>query len=174
MLPVGHMVAACGSAWLAKRELAKRDGPGTFVGLFERIDYRLVAFGALLPDLVDKPIVWFVLRDSELGGHHVGHSVLFSITLLAVGLAVAAQGDNRVLLITFGAITHLLFDVVTHVPWSILYPFMEVDVPRNEIILGATNIAGEVAAVIALFIVLKRPGVAKRVSAYVREGSIES
>ena len=132
MLPLGHMAAACGTAWLAKRELGRRHGPVVLVGLFERIDYRAVAFGALLPDLVDKPLVWFILRDYDLGAHHVGHSLLFSLALLALGLAVAVRGDQRVLLISFGAVTHLFFDAITHVPWILRDPFMERDGPRNQ------------------------------------------
>ncbi len=138
-----------------------------------RVDYRAVAFGALLPDLVDKPLVWFVLRDSDLGGHHVGHSLLFSLLLLAVGLSVAARGDNRVLLVAFGAFSHIAFDSVTHVPWSILYPFVEVDVPNTGFLLRATNIAGEVFALFALIFFLTRPNPGERLSLFVREGRIE-
>ena len=166
------MAAACGTAWLARNagsSNALRAGP--FMG---RIDYRVVAVGALLPDLVDKPLVWFVLRDSDLGGHHVGHSVLFSLVLLVLGLAVAGRGDNRVLLVAFGAITHIFYDSLTHVPWSILYPFVEVDVPHSDIVLDATNIAGEVVAVLALVFLLARPRARERVDLFIREGRIEA
>ncbi len=166
------MAAACGTAWLA-RNAGRSDTqePGPFMG---RIDYRAVAFGALLPDIVDKPIVWFILRESVLGGHHVGHSLLFSLVLLVSGIAVAAKGDNRLLLIAFGAITHITFDSMTHVPWSILYPFVELNVPDTGFFLRATNIAGEVFALTASYIYFKRPKGRKRASLFVREGRIET
>ena len=172
MYPLGHMAAACGTAWLVRG--AGRSGAPNSALLMGRIDYRLVAFGSLLPDLVDKPLVWFVLRDSDLGGHHVGHSLLFSLMLLAVGLAVAVRGDNRMLLIAFGAITHTVFDSVTHVPWSLLYPFVELDVPHDDILLRTTNIAGEVVALLVLVLLLRKPRARERAGLFFREGSIES
>lgn len=171
MLPLGHIAAACGTAWLV-RNAGRSDGPGSGL-LMGRIDYRAVAFGALLPDLVDKPLIWFILRDSGLGGHHVGHSLLFSLLLLAVGLAVAARGDNRALLIAFGAITHITYDSVTHVPWSILYPFVELEVPHNDILLLGTNIAADMVALLALVFLLKKPRMRERASMFIREGRIE-
>ena len=166
------MAAACGTAWLA-RNAGRSDTQeaGLFMG---RIDYRAVAFGALLPDIVDKPLVWFVLRDSELGGHHVGHSLIFSLVVLVLGLAIAAKGDNRLLLIAFGAITHITFDSVTHVPWSILYPFVELNVPDTGFCLRATNIAGEVFALTASYIYFKWPKGRGRAALFVREGRIET
>ena len=173
MYPLGHMAAACGTAWLANRELGAERG--ALARVFRHIDYRAVAFGALLPDLVDKPLVWFVLRNpEEFGGHHIGHSVVLTAALLLVGSLLARQGSMTVLLVAFGTFTHLLYDSVTHVPWSLLYPFVELDVPRNGMILRATNIAGEVAALAALVYLLWRPDREKRLVRFVREGAIEA
>ena len=166
------MAAACGTAWLV-RNAGRRDASGSGL-LMGRIDYRAVAFGSVLPDLVDKPLVWFVLRDSDLGGHHFGHSVLFSLLLLTVGLAVAARGKNQALLVAFGAITHIAYDSVTHVPWSILYPFVKLDVPHSDFVLDAANIAGEVVAVLALIFLFLKPRARERASLFVREGRIEA
>lgn len=170
MYPLGHMAAACGTAWLVRG--AGRSGAPDSALLMGRIDYRLVAVGSLLPDLVDKPLVWFILRDSDLGGHHVGHSLLFSLILLAVGLAVAVRGDNRMLLIAFGAITHTVFDSVTHVPWSLLYPLVELDVPHSGILLRTTNIGGEAVALLVLVHLFRKPRARERAAVFFREGSI--
>jgi membrane-bound metal-dependent hydrolase YbcI (DUF457 family) len=167
------MAAACGSVWFANRELARNGRAGRAVELLHEVDYRAVAVGSLLPDLIDKPLNWFVLRGSDLGGHHIGHSIVFSLALLVVGLVASTRGDNRLFLLACGAITHVLFDSMTHVPWSLLYPVVKLEVPRSDFVLTATNIAGEAAAVIALFFALRRPGVWDRISAFVREGSIE-
>ncbi len=171
MFPLGHVAAACGTAWLV-RNAGRNDTPGSGL-LMGRIDYRAVAFGALLPDLVDKPLIWFILRDSDFGGRHVGHSLLFMALLLALGLAVRARGDNRVLLIAFGALTHIVYDSVTNIPWSILYPFVELDVQHSEILLRATSIAAEVVAVFVVVFVLLRPRARERVSLFLREGRID-
>ena len=172
MYPLGHMAGACGTAWIVRK--ARRGDALTSRLLMGRIDYRAVAFGSLLPDLVDKPLVWFILRDSDLGGHHAGHSLLFALLLLVAGLVGAARGDKRALLIALGAITHIGYDSVTHVPWSLLYPFVELDVPHNEILLRVTNIAGEVVALFGLVFLLARPRARERVSLFVREGRIEA
>jgi len=166
------MAAACGTAWLV-REVAgsSEQGGGPFMG---RVDYRAVAFGALLPDLIDKPLVWFVLRDADLAAHHVGHSLLFSLVLLAVGVAVAARGDNRLLLIAFGALTHIFYDSLTHVPWSIFYPFVELDVPHSGFLPREVDLAGEVLALIALVIFFIRPRPRERAALFIHEGRIET
>ena len=165
------MAAACGTAWLA-RDVGRNDTPRSGL-LMGRIDYRAAAFGSLLPDLIDKPLVWFILRDSDLGGHHVGHSLLFSLLLLAIGFAAAVRGDNRMLLVAFGSITHIVYDSVTHVPWSILYPFVELDVPNTGFLLRATNVAGEVVGVLVLVFFFTRPRARERALLFVREGRIK-
>ena len=171
MYPLGHMAGACGTAWIVRK--ARRGDALTSRLLMGRIDYRAVAFGSLLPDLVDKPLVWFILRGSARGGHHAGHSLLFALLLLVAGLVGAARGDNRALLIAFGAITHIGYDSVTHVPWSLLYPFVELDVPHNEILLRVTNIAGEVVVLFALVFLLGRPWARERMSQFIREGRLD-
>ncbi|MCH7578780.1 MAG: metal-dependent hydrolase [Chloroflexi bacterium] len=171
MYPLGHMAAACGTAWLVRK--AWRGHALRSRLLMGRIDYRAVAFGSLLPDLVDKPLIWFILRDSDFGGHHAGHSLLFSLALLALGLAAAARGDNRALLIAFGAVTHVAYDSLTHVPWSLLYPFVELDVPHNGILLRAANIAGEAVVLFALVFLLGRPWARERMSQFIREGRLD-
>ena len=172
MYPLGHVAAACGTAWLAKRKLG-RGATGGAGRWLDRVDYRAVAFGALLPDLIDKPLIWIVLRDSEFGGHHVGHSLLFTCALALVGIVLRKRGSEVLLLVSFGAFTHVLFDSVTHVPWSLLYPFMELDVPRKDIVLAVTNIAGEVIASAALAFFLLRPRRRTRIAHFFRDGSIE-
>lgn len=162
------MAAACGTARLVKRQLGKRGGTAPL----SEIDYRAVAFGALLPDLIDKPMVWFILRDGKYGGHYVGHSLLFVLPMLVIGRAAAALGESRLQLVAFGAFTHLLYDSMTHVPWSIFYPLTKVNVPNNDILVTTTNLAGELAAIIALVGVLRQPDAWKRISAFVREGVI--
>lgn len=173
MYPFGHMAAGCGTAWLARRA-ALNQQPGNFLTRsFQRIDYRAVAFGSLLPDLIDKPLVWFVIRNEEYGGHHVGHSLLFSLGLSVAGLALAKRGSTALLMVAFGTLTHVLYDSVTHVPWSLCYPFVELDVPRNGLLLRTTNLAGELLGLAALAFYLGRPARNTRVARFVLDGDIE-
>lgn len=89
--------------------------------LFSHVRYRdppgerealLVAFGALLPDLIDKPLAW------EFGvfetGYALGHSILFAGPLaVAAGLFGRAVGDGRAgLAFGVGLLLHLAGDVL--------------------------------------------------------------
>lgn len=172
MFPLGHIAAACGTAWLARGEVRRRAPTSLLAVVLNRIDYRAVAFGALLPDLIDKPLVWFVLRDEKYGGHHIAHSLIASSALMAVGLTVS-EGPTSVFLTGFGAFTHVVYDSMSHVPWSLFYPLMKLDVPRNDMFLALTNVAGEATGLVALVYWLSRRDREHRVARFVLDGAIE-
>ena len=77
-----------------------------FVFRDDRFDFRVLALGAVVPDLVD---VWS-------GGAWVFHSVLGSVAVLAVVMATARRGSlarRRWLALPIGMFFHLVFDGVT-------------------------------------------------------------
>lgn len=194
MYPLGHIVSACGAVWAGSRLLDRTrlgeaafpqvaQGPAQATGqlpasgrrpgsLADAIDYRLVAFGGLIPDLIDKPLLWVILRDFESGGHHLGHGLLLALALLVAGLLLLARGDIRLLLVGAGDLLHVLFDSVSHVPHSLLWPFFEIDVPRNEIFLRVSNIGGEIAAVVIIYLVWKTLQREGRQERFLREGRL--
>jgi hypothetical protein len=67
------------------------------------MDYRLVLFGAIVPDLIDAPF----------GGTAVGHSVTASVAVLLV-VVLATVGHRarrrRLLALPIGMFLHLVFD----------------------------------------------------------------
>lgn len=71
-----------------------------------------VLFGALLPDLVDKPLSWVFGLVPQ--GYAVAHSVLLAVPLGIAALVLADQYDRRLLGIAFvvGYWSHLLGDVL--------------------------------------------------------------
>ncbi len=74
-----------------------------FVFRDERFDYRVLALGALLPDLVDV----------FSGGAWVMHSITASVVLLVAVMAVARRGSlrrRRWLALPIGTMMHLVFD----------------------------------------------------------------
>ena len=74
-----------------------------FVFRDDRFDFRVLALGAVVPDLVD---VWS-------GGAWVFHSVLGSVAVLAVVMATARRGSltrRRWLALPIGMFFHLVFD----------------------------------------------------------------
>jgi len=114
-----------------------------------RFDYRVLAVGALLPDLVDAPF----------GGARVMHSVVGHVALLAVVMlsTIGRRQRRRMLLaLPIGSFLHLVFDgafASTSVFW---WPFTGTsfdDARLPSIERGATSIIFEVIglAVLAWF-----------------------
>jgi membrane-bound metal-dependent hydrolase YbcI (DUF457 family) len=86
----------------------------------------LLGFAALLPDLIDKPLGWYL--GVLPGGRALGHSLLFVIPLsLAVyGLARRHNAEEYGIAFTVGAISHTLLDAVPVLwdpgaPWEALF-----------------------------------------------------
>lgn len=74
-----------------------------FVFRDDRFDYRVLALGALLPDVVD----------AVTGGVWIMHSVLASVLLLTIVMVVARRGSvrrRRWLALPIGTFFHLVFD----------------------------------------------------------------
>lgn len=74
-----------------------------FVFRDDKFDYRVLALGALLPDIIDIPT----------GGAWVMHSVVASVAVLAAVMAVARRGSvrrRRWLALPIGMMMHLVFD----------------------------------------------------------------
>jgi LexA-binding, inner membrane-associated putative hydrolase len=129
LYPVGHIVAATGAAWGAER-VARRFVPGLRTSAANEqaapsdaslFDYRLVALGAWLPDIVDKPLGWWILDDPQFE-HSFAHSLLFVWVLTLPALFLARRGDRRLLSLAFGAGMHILCDPVTRAPEVFFWP----------------------------------------------------
>ena len=74
-----------------------------FVFRDDKFDYRVLALGALVPDIVDIPT----------GGAWVMHSVVSSVAVLGIVMAVARRGSvrrRRWLALPIGMMMHLVFD----------------------------------------------------------------
>jgi hypothetical protein len=103
MFLLGHLGIGLGLAWLLSWKSPTR------------IDYRLVLFGAILPDLIDKPLGYLTGLESRLWAH----TFLFLFAILALSF-VPKLGTLR--LVGFGVATHLLLDEIWNQPAVVLYP----------------------------------------------------
>jgi hypothetical protein len=116
MLPLAHTGITLGSAWLTARLLTRRADPPL-------VDYRLVLLGALLPDLVDKPLGIFLFQDTFSSGRIFAYTLLFAVLLLAVGsFLYARRGRAGLVWLSFGAFIHLGLDEMWHSPRTLLWP----------------------------------------------------
>jgi len=95
MMPPGHVVATWGVAAVAQQHNAK----------LARLDYRLLALCALLPDMIDKPLAILVFTDAPTS-QLIAHSLLFNLGLLIIALLLWRAAVPYVL--AFNA--HLLAD----------------------------------------------------------------
>src|SRR2546428_6307772 len=103
MFLLGHLGIGLGLAGLSPWK-----SPG-------RIDYRLVLFGAVLPDLIDKPLAYVTGLDSRIWAH----TFLFLFAILALSFVPALRAFR---LVGFGVATHLLLDMIWIQPAVVLYP----------------------------------------------------
>ncbi len=75
MMPPGHVAATWGVASLLQQNNSR----------LARLDYRLLAICALLPDLIDKPLAVLIFTESQ-SSQSIAHSLLFHAALLVIAL----------------------------------------------------------------------------------------
>jgi hypothetical protein len=80
-----------------------------------RWDIRLLVIGALLPDIIDKPLGHIIL--SENNGRIFAHTLLFSVSLLLIALAY-----RKLLPLSLGVSVHQLLDGIFLDPEGALWP----------------------------------------------------
>jgi hypothetical protein len=125
------------------------------------VDYRLVAVGSLLPDLVDR-VQRRVLRMQGASPHQhfIGHTLLFNLPLLAAGnYLLRREGDSRLLSVSAAAMTHLLVDPVIRSPGTLLWPLFGFRFPEARGLPPGPTAVSQVAAaavVLATLVTLLR------------------
>ena len=98
------------------------------------IDPRYLAVGALLPDLIDKPLGYVVFASTMSNGRMISHTILFSFTLFLIGLYLySKKSEIRVLTLASGSFFHLLEDQMWGYPHTLLWPLLGWSFPKNSI-----------------------------------------
>lgn len=78
------------------------------------MDLRVLAFGAVLPDLIDKPIGSILFTDYFDTGRIYAHTLLFAVVLLFGVMALTRRGSatrKRWMALPIGVFFHLLLDM---------------------------------------------------------------
>ena len=130
MHPLGHMTVAVGTVWIGSRLLGRSSDAAR--QMVNRIDYRLVLLGSLLPDLIDKPLAWFLLHDYLNGnGHTYGHTLLAALVVVLPGLLLAVRWrDPRFLAMGMAMLSHLAVDPTNHSLENLLWPLLGTEFPQ--------------------------------------------
>lgn len=91
--------------------------------LMPRMDIRLLLFGSLLPDIIDKPLGNIILRDTLDNSRIYSHTLLFAviISLLAFYLW-KGKGQLWLLPVAVGVIMHLVLDQMWLKHCTLLWP----------------------------------------------------
>ena len=102
------------------------------------IDYRLVVVGALLPDIIDKPLAfWLAPSLVNQSIQSIGHSLAFGLLLLAVSLTMLRLWDHRgLLVIAVGSAGHLLLDQMWQFNEVFLWPVQGLAFPHGTTTLS--------------------------------------
>ena len=106
----------------------------------------ILVFGSLFPDIVDKPLAWYlgVLPT----GRSLGHSLLFLLPLCLV-VAIIARNRNRIawaIAFAIGVITHVFLDALP-ILWDstasadfLLYPLIAVEPYEDDTAPGVIEL----------------------------------
>jgi inner membrane protein len=84
------------------------------------LDIRLLMIGALVPDIIDKPLSFFGFGS----GRSITHTlIIFLIVLLIALFLYASKKKTGLLAISFGIFTHLILDSMWATPQTLFWPF---------------------------------------------------
>jgi hypothetical protein len=88
------------------------------------IDYRLVMFGALLPDLIDKSLqLWFFPNALDFPGRSIAHTLAFNLILVAISLLmIPARRKLGSFIFSMASVGHLIFDRMWESPATLFWP----------------------------------------------------
>lgn len=114
---------------------------GIFVGLGilnphlkSIIDLKYLAIGAILPDLIDKPVGKVIFESTFANGRIIGHTLLFSCLLALAGIYLYIKGkDTRGFAIASGSFLHIFEDQAWERPQTFFWPLLGWDFPKDSI-----------------------------------------
>jgi len=121
MLLLGHLgftLGAAQAAETAQHNASRRRGfPGS-----NFVDYRLIAVGAMLPELIDKPLMLLPLPEVLDVSRTFGHSLLLPLLLLVLWRAGSVRMRRATLTLGLASLLHLVLDAVLSTSQTLLWP----------------------------------------------------
>jgi inner membrane protein len=113
---------------------SRKDKLPWFVALGRYLDVRLLMVGAMLPDIIDKPVGDYLFRKTFENGRIFSHTLLFLILLTASGLILyRAKHQVWALTLAAGDFMHLVLDQMWGVPQTLFWPLMGWQFPFEAI-----------------------------------------
>jgi inner membrane protein len=124
MLLFAHTGIVLGAATVISGAISSRkEKLPWFVALGRYLDVRLLMVGAMLPDIIDKPVGDFLFRKTFENGRIFSHTLLFLVLLTASGL-ILYRAKRKVWMLTLAAgdFMHLALDQMWGVPQTLFWP----------------------------------------------------
>jgi hypothetical protein len=163
-----HITIACAAVWAGSRLIGSapdrrhtRQAEHSAISskdndpFAEPIDYRLVALGSLLPDMVDRATRAASRRTWRRDQHLLGHTLLLNAPVVVAGISLALRRrDARLLAMGTAAITHLLVDPVIRSPRTLFWPLLGLDFPESRGLSGPLTVLTQVVAGVAVLATL--------------------
>jgi inner membrane protein len=93
---------------------------------FLRVDYRFILLGALLPDIVDKPLGIAIFAESIANGRTFFHTMVFLVMAILLGIFIY-RWKNALwgFFIAFGVLMHFTMDAMWTDPVTLYWPFYQ-------------------------------------------------
>jgi len=83
------------------------------------------AVGALLPDLIDKPLGHFLLDGGIGSGRIYAHGIFFFLALLLIGILIWRKNQSFfIIALSFGVLSHQALDLMWQIPENWFYPLL--------------------------------------------------
>ena len=106
-------------------------------GTFGKFNYWLVALGAVLPDLIDKPLGIWAPEIVNNSFRSVGHSLPFAaLSIVVVWILTRRRGPAPAAGFALAMGAHLVFDRMWETPRAFLWPFLGWSFPEGTVPLG--------------------------------------
>lgn len=176
MYPLAHIVFATALARAgecALRRPSNDAAPQSVAVPAARLDYRLVALGAWLPDIIDKPVAWWSIPHSWPDDHLFAHTLVFALMLCVLGAFLAFHRDFRILAVGMGVLAHRVCDPLFLETGTLFWPLTGVEFHKHTTGLGlANNLQLDALAALALGLVLIALWRNGRLPGLIREGRL--
>lgn len=107
--------------------------------LLDKIDFRIIAVSAMLPDIVDKIIGMWILGEEVSNGRIFTHS-LITVTIFSLAfLNISKIKFSKITIPTlyvFPVFLHLVLDGLWELPGTLFWPLMGTRFPRVDVEFG--------------------------------------
>jgi inner membrane protein len=97
------------------------------------LDYRLVLLGAMLPDIIDKPLGGIIFKDTLGSGRAFAHTLAFLLILVVAGVIMQWKWEKSWLLVLAGGdFMHLILDKMWLFPKTLFWPLYGWSFPKSN------------------------------------------